>query len=155
MLELGIKTSKFSAQIKFDINTQGQPKSKGQTFELQAKSNQINKRLILLENDSMLQASLSDMVNEPAIYHLRLARLTKNFFLSRMLKKIGSKFDLQKKQNLSEEEIKAHWNKYDSFFKTKYHHADYEYYIRQVEAKQTPTHAQQLRNAQLWMSKKR
>ena len=156
ILELGIRTNQFSSQIGFDLKTIGQTKPKHQEFELQAKSNRISKRLIFLENNSKLEAVLPSNITESDIYHLRLARLTKNFFMSRMFKKIGRQFDLKKDQQLTAEELKVLWNRYDSSFKRhKNPFTEYEYYIQQVEAKQTPSRAQQLRNLQLWMMKNR
>ncbi|MBU3618791.1 hypothetical protein [Polynucleobacter sp. JS-Fieb-80-E5] len=156
MLELGIKTSQFSSQIGFDLKTVDQTKSKHQEFELQAKSIRISKRLICLENNSKLEASLPSNITASEIYHLRLARLTKNFFLSRMFNKIGGQFDIKKCKQLSQEELKVLWNRYDSIFKRhKNPFTEYEYYIEEIEAKQTPSRTQQLRNLQLWMMKNR
>lgn len=156
MLELGAKTALFSSQIKFDIQTVSLPKSQSQIFELQAKSNRISKRLIFLEGNTKLEASLTSDVIESEIYHLRLAKLTKNFFLSRMFNKIGSQFDIKKNKDLTQEKLKVLWNRYDSIFKRyKNPFSEYEYYIQQVEAKQTPSRDQQLRNLQLWMMKNR
>lgn len=156
MLEVGIGTNQFSSQLSFDLKTVDQTKSKHHEFELQAKSNRISKRLIFLENDSKLEAAHPSNIAESNIYHLRLARLTKNFFLSRMFNKIGRQFDLKKDQKLIEDELKILWNRYDSIFKRhKNPFTEYEYYIQQVEAKQTPSRAQQLRNLQLWIIKNR
>jgi len=156
MLELGIRTSQFSSQIGFDLKTVDQTKSNYQEFELQAKSNRISKRLIFLENNSKLEAILLGTIKESDIYHLRLARLTKNFFMSRMFNKIGRQFDLKKDQQLTQDELKVLWNRYDSIFKRhKNPLTEYEYYIQQIESKQTPGRAQQLRNLQLWMMKNR
>ena len=156
MLELGIRTNQFSSQIGFDLKTVDQTKSKHQEFELNAKSNRISKRLIFLENNSKLEAAIPRNTAESDVYHLRLARLTKNFFMSRMFNKIGRQFDLKKDQQLTPDELKVLWNRYDSIFKRhKNPFTEYEYYIQQVEAKQTPSRAQQLRNLQLWMMKNR
>ena len=156
MLEVGIGTNQFSSQLSFDLKTVDQTKSKHHKFELQAKSNRISKRLIFLENDSKLEATHPSNIIESNIYHLRLARLTKNFFLSRMFNKIGRQFDLKKDQKLIQDEFKILWNRYDSIFKRhKNHFTEYEYYIQQVEAKQTPSRTQQLRNLQLWIMKNR
>ncbi len=154
MLEVGINTTSFSSQLSFDLQTDGIKKS--QVFELKARSHRICKRLIYLENSSKLAANLSEQIQPNNIYHLRLARLTKNFFLSRMLNKIGREFDIKKNNELNQDEFDVLWGRYDSLFqKNKNPFTEYEYYIKQIENKQIPSRAEQLRNLQLWKIKNR
>jgi hypothetical protein len=154
MLEVGINTTSFSSQLAFDLQTDGIKKI--QVFELKARSHRICKRLIYLENSSKLAANLSEQTQPNNIYHLRLARLTKNFFLSRMFNKIGRQFDIKKNDELHQDEFDVLWGRYDSLFqKNKNPFTEYEYYIKQIENKQIPTRAEQLRNLQLWKIKNR
>lgn len=154
MLEVGLNTSIFSSQMQFDLNAKVNNKQI-QTFELRARSNRICKRLIYLKQDSIVEIPLTKNIQASNIYHCRLARLTRNFFLSRMLRKIGQQFDIKNHEEVTNDEFKVLWNRYDSTFqRIKNQHTEYEYYIKQVEAKQVPNKDQQLRNLQLWKIKK-
>ncbi len=149
MLEVGINTSSFSSQLSFDLQTDGIKKS--QIFELKARSHRICKRLIYLENSSKLTANLSDQIQPNNIYHLRLARLTKNFFLSRMFNKIGRQFDIKKHDELNQDEFDILWGRYDSLFqKNKNPLLDYQHHIRHVEARRIPSREEQLANLKRW-----
>jgi len=155
MLEVGIRTNVFSSQLHFDLQT-APIHSKKQTFELRVRSNRICKRLIYISKATKLEAVLSEQIGVDHIYHLRLARLTQNFFMSRMLYKIGKQFDVKSHENIPQDEFEVLWNRYDSLFqKNKNPFSDYEYFIKQVEEKQIPSRAEQLRNLQLWKMKNR
>jgi hypothetical protein len=154
MLEVGINTTSFRSQLSFDLNTDGTKKI--QIFELKARSHRICKRLIYLENSSKLATNLSEQIQPNNIYHLRLARLTKNFFLSRMFNKIGRQFNVKTHDELNQDEFEVLWGRYDSLFqKNKNPFTEYAYYIKQIENKQIPSRAEQLRNLQLWKMKNR
>lgn len=153
MLEVGINTTSFSSQLTFDLQTDGIKNS--QVFELKARSHRICKRLIYLENSSKLATNLSEHIQANNIYHLRLARLTKNFFLSRMFNKIGRQFDIKKHDELNQDEFDVLWNRYDKLFQTmKNSYTEYEQFIKEVEKKNVPTKTEQLRNLQIWKMNK-
>jgi hypothetical protein len=155
MLEVGIRTSAFSSQLHFDLQTPP-IHSKKQTFELRVRSNRICKRLIYISTATKLEAVLSEQIGVGHIYHLRLARLTQNFFMSRMMNKIGKQFDVKIHENIPQDEFEVLWNRYDYLFqKNKNPFSEYEYFIKQVEEKQIPSRAEQLRNLQLWKIKNR
>ncbi len=149
MLEVGINTTSFSSQLSFDLQTDGIKKI--QVFELKARSHRICKRLIYLENSSKLAANLSEQIQPNNIYLLRLARLTKNFFLSRMFNKIGRQFDIKKHDELNQDEFDILWGRYDSLFqKNKNPLLDYQHHIRHVEARRIPSREEQLANLKRW-----
>ncbi len=151
MLEVGINTPTFSSQNNFDLQTQSPKANKKATYELRVRSNRICKRLIYLERDTKLEASLQQDINEQNITHLRLARLTKNFFMSRMMNKIGHEFNIKKLGELDHDEFQQLWDRYDSLFmRNRNPFTEYEYFIRQVEAKQIPSQIEQLKNLQRW-----
>lgn len=153
MFEVGLNTSVFSSQLKFDLNVKINNK-KIQIFELKARSSQICKRLIYLKQDSIIDITLPENIKSDNLYHFRLARLTKNFFLSRMLRKIGQQFDIKNHKEITEDEFEVLWGRYDSSFQSiKNIQKEYDYYIKQVEAKEVPSRDQQLRNLKLWMMK--
>jgi hypothetical protein len=73
-----------------------------------------------------------------------------------MFNKIGRQFDIKKNDELHQDEFDVLWGRYDSLFqKNKNPFTEYEYYIKQIENKQIPTRAEQLRNLQLWKIKNR
>jgi len=155
MLEVGIRTNVFSSQLQFDLQTSSTG-SKKHIYELRVRSNRICKRLIYIDKSTKLEAALSQQIGPESIYHLRLARLTKNFFMSRMMNKIGKQFDVKSQEHISQEEFEVLWNRYDSLFQqNKNPFTDYEYFVKQIEAKQIPSRAEQLRNLQLWKMKNR
>jgi hypothetical protein len=155
MLEVGIRTNVFSSQLNFDVQTSS-TNSKKQAYELRVRSNRICKRLIYIDKATKLEAGLSEQIGVDNVYHLRLARLTKNFFMDRMMNKIGKQFNLKNAENISQEDFEVLWNRYDSLFqKNKNPFSEYEYFIKQVEQKQIPSRADQLRNLQLWKMKNR
>lgn len=150
MLEVGIRTNVFSSQLHFDLQTPA-IHSKKQTYELRVRSNRICKRLIYIDKTTKLEAALSEQIGADHIYHLRLARLTKNFFMSRMMNKIGKQFDVKGHENISQEEFEVLWNRYDSLFqKNKNPLADYRHHIQHVEARRIPSREEQLANLRRW-----
>ena len=156
MLEVGIRTPVFSSQLFFDLQTQSKSSSKKTTYELRVRSNRICKRLIYLDKTTRLEAALTQDIKPENIYHLRLARLTKNFFMSRMMNKIGHQFNIKISDEMAEEEFLTLWNRYDSIFmRNKNPFTEYENFIKHVESKQVPSREEQLRNLQLWKLKNR
>lgn len=150
MLEVGIRTSVFSSQLNFDLQTPS-THSKKQAFELRVRSNRICKRLIYISKATKLEAVLSEQIGAENIYHLRLARLTQNFFMSRMMNKIGKQFDVKNHENISQEEFEVLWNRYDSLFQKNMNPlADYRHHIQHVEARRIPSREEQLANLRRW-----
>lgn len=150
MLEVGIRTNVFSSQLHFDLQTPS-THSKKQAFELRVRSNRICKRLIYISKATKLEAVLSEQIGAENIYHLRLARLTQNFFMSRMMNKIGKQFDVKSHENISQEEFEVLWNRYDSLFQKNMNPlADYRHHIRHVEARRIPSREEQLANLRRW-----
>lgn len=153
MLEVAMNTADFSSQLHFDLHAKVNNKET-QAFELRARSNRICKRLVYLQQDSIIDIPLSEAIQTGNIYHFRLARLTRNFFLNRMCRKIGRQSDIKNHEEVGKEEFEVLWNQYDSTFqRVKNSYTEYEYFIKQVEAKQVPSRAEQLRNLQLWKMK--
>ena len=150
MLEVGIRTNVFSSQLHFDLQTPP-IHSKKQTYELRVRSNRICKRLIYISKATKLEAVLSEQIGAENIYNLRLARLTQNFFMSRMMNKIGKQFDLKGYENIPQDEFEVLWNRYDSLFKkNKNPLVDYRYHIQHVEARRIPSREEQLANLKRW-----
>lgn len=150
MLEVGIRTSVFSSQLQFDMQSTSTGDKKN-VYELRVRSNRICKRLIYIDKTTKLEAALSQQIAVDNIYHLRLARLTKNFFMSRMMRKIGKKFDVKSQEHISQEEFEVLWNRYDSIFKrNKNPLIDYQQYIQHVDARRIPSREEQLVNLKRW-----
>ena len=156
MLEVGIRTPVFSSQLFFYLQTQSQNSNKKTAYELRVRSNRICKRLIYLDKTSKLEATLTQDIKAENIYHLRLARLTKNFFMSRMMNKIGHQFNIKRSYEMAEEEFLTLWNYYDSLFiRDKDLFTDYDFFIRVFETAQIPSPEEQLRNIRRWERKSR
>lgn len=150
MLEIGMRTSVFSSQLHFELQTSS-INNKKHSYELRIRSNRICKRLIYIDKAIKLEASLSEQISAENIYHLRLARLTRNFFMSRMMNKIGNQFDVRNQENISQKEFEVLWNRYDSLFQKKKNPLlDYQHHIRQVEARRIPSREEQLANLKRW-----
>lgn len=150
MLEVGIRTNVFSSQLQFDLQSTS-ASDKKYTHELRVRSNRICKRLIYIDKTTKLESAYSQQIGIDNIYHLRLARLTKNFFMSRMMRKIGKQFDVKSEENISREEFEVLWNRYDSIFKrNKNPLIDYQQYIQHVDVRRIPSREEQLANLKRW-----
>ncbi len=128
MLEATIDPSQFSARIQVDahadyLKAQGgtRPNSHRQDdYPLRAKSATMGKRLLWLKRNADLTISIStpasSSVSKGDITHLRIARLTRNFFLSRLYKKIGLPFDLKNAPKVSDTKLAEQWQQYEQRF---------------------------------------
>jgi hypothetical protein len=61
--------------------------------------------------------------NKTDLTHFRLARLTRNFFLSRLFKKLGKPFDIKQAERVTDEALAAHWEDYEHVFSQTYRQA--------------------------------
>lgn len=126
MLEIIVEPNSYSSNIQVECianysNDNKLNKKKLDTFKLRAKSEAISKRLVWLENDANVSLDISSsksiIDSKKDVTYLRFARLTKNFFLSRLFKKIGKEYDISKHSKLSVQSIRNLWDQYDLIFK--------------------------------------
>jgi hypothetical protein len=152
MLEVGIHAKNFNSQLKFDFKTRTADKNKTNSiFELTVRADRICKRLIFLNYDAFLETDLMHEIEFNSLYHLRIARLTKSFFLSRLLTKIGLKSEVRKIDQLSEKDIALLWERYNLLFSQHRNQKNsYEYFIKNIEPNLIPSDSEQMRIAQTW-----
>ena len=128
MLEATVDPRHFSARIQVDtrvdyLNTQGSTRPRASSHEdypLRVKSATMGKRLLWLKRDGDLAIAVSapgaSHVLKAEVTHLRLARLTRNFFLSRLYKKLGLTFDIKRIDKVSDAQVADYWRQYEQRF---------------------------------------
>lgn len=128
MLEATVDPRQFSARIQVDthvdyLKAQGSTRPKASSHEdypLRVKSATMGKRLLWLKRGADLSIAVSapgaTHVLKAELTHLRLARLTRNFFLSRLYKKLGLPFDVKRADKLSDAEVAEQWQQYEQRF---------------------------------------
>jgi hypothetical protein len=126
MLEATLKPREYSARIKFD-STASYIKGGGTDhYALRVQSGVMTKRLLWLKTDARLSFNIDlpvdRLINKADITHFRIVRLTRNFFLSRLYKKLGLSFDLNRAPRLSETQFAEQWQRYDRLFHPSHMH---------------------------------
>jgi hypothetical protein len=128
MLEATVDPRHFSARIGVDtrvdyLKTQGSTRPKASSHEdypLRVKSATMGKRLLWLKRDGELAITLRAAGDSPIlkaeVTHLRFARLTRNFFLSRLYKKLGLTFDIKLADKVSDAQVADYWRQYEQRF---------------------------------------
>jgi hypothetical protein len=131
MLEIQLDPKAYSANIQIDCmasyshdelrdEDESDIDQNTDIFKLRAKSSTMTKRLLWLSHDADIKIQIksprSDIQAESDVSYLRFARLTKNFFLSRLFKKIGKPYDINKHSKISDTVLSKYWEQYDSLF---------------------------------------
>lgn len=134
MLEATIDPHHFSARIQVDtrvndLSAQGSTRPKASNhndYPLRVKSATMGKRLLWLKRDADLAIAISahgdSHVLKTEVSHLRIARLTRNFFLSRLYKKLGLSFDVKWADKLSDAQVDDYWQQYEQRFAPQHAH---------------------------------
>jgi len=124
MLEISVEPRQFSARIQLDTTATYAKRARVDHYPLRAKSATVAKRLLWLKHDADLQIAISTpegvTMNKSDLTHFRLARLTRNFFLSRLFKKLGKPFDIKQAARVTDEVLAAHWQDYEHVFSQTY-----------------------------------
>jgi hypothetical protein len=127
MLEATVEPKKYSARIKLDTTATYVQQGGAAHYPLQCQSAVMTKRLLWLKSDARLSLKIElpedRLINKAEITHFRIARLTRNFFLSRLYKKLGLVFDVNLASGLSETQLSGQWQQYDKLFKPEYRHS--------------------------------
>jgi hypothetical protein len=118
MLEIQTDLPTFRSRVPFEIKTDWvtDKGEGGHTGWLSAISGRLCKRLLWLDHDSIVEIKSQDLQALEYISHLRLSRLTRSFFVSRLMKKLGMRFVLAKHRALTDAQIKDWWQDYDAMF---------------------------------------
>lgn len=154
MLEFQTDLPAFRSRVSLEIKTEwATERGEGsQTGWLTVSSGRIGKRLLWLEHDSIVQINTKDPQVVDHLSHLRLSRLTRTFFISRLMKKLGLRFVLSKHRDLQDATLKEWWQDYDAMFAGSYDPARaYAYQVKRVEPKAVPTSKQQIFNLSRWL----
>ena len=125
MLEIKLDPKVYSANIQLEVavsyENDDQNDAEANSFKLRAKAGSIAKRLLWLRQDASVTIAInsqqSDIHPKTDVTHLRLARLTKSFFISRLFRKIGKDYDVDKHSAMTDAVLLKHWNQYDAIFK--------------------------------------
>lgn len=148
MLEVMISPKSYSSRLPF-ILSEADRKGKGfATFPLYAQAEKLTKRLIKLDEDALLAIKLDPSWSQKEIKHFKLAKLTRNFFLSRLYKKLGIDFDLQSKAIVSDAQLLKSWRQYDTILSRQISRPQlsYDVAITNEEKKVVPSAVEQMRN---------
>lgn len=154
MLEIQVDLPTFRSRVPLTIKTESVSPTSAQenTHWLNATSGRIGKRLLWLERDSIVQIQSKDGDTLEHLNHLRLSRLTRPFFISRLMKKLGMRFVLTKHKQLDDAVIKEWWQDYDALFAGSYDASRaYAYQVNRIEPKSVPTSKQQIFNLSRWL----
>jgi hypothetical protein len=154
MLEVQIDLPRFQSRIPLEIET-AYLTDKGteiNVVKLNATSGRISKRLLWLNLDSIVNIQAKNSMAIEHITHLRLSRLTRSFFTSRLMKKLGMQFSLTKHRALSDSVLQSWFQEYNELFAeiTDLNQA-YQHQIRHIESKTVPTVGRQVFNLSRWL----
>jgi hypothetical protein len=120
MLEVCIDPRQYSARIQIEATARYVKRGGVKKYPLRAKSDTVAKRLLWLKHDANLELIISTPDQAPLtkrdFTHFRLARLTRNFFLSRLYKKLGKSFDVKRAERVTDEALEEQWKLYQQLF---------------------------------------
>lgn len=163
MLEMQTDLPTFQSRVPFELTSHRHNEENANDeidlrhtivsrYWLHAISGRVSKRLIWLEHDSYLKISSQAPQALKHMAHLRLSRLTRSFFISRLMKKLGMQFVFTKHKTIHEKALKGLWADYDALFteQTDLQHA-YTHQIRHIETSKVPTRKQQMFNLSRWL----
>jgi hypothetical protein len=149
-LELGANIKVGSARVKLSLTTT--PKKIESPTSLQLHHGNISKRMIYSESDFYLTLNFNEPIFND-IFHMKLIRITKNFFIDRACKKIGivNSPSYLKKLNQNDGLFKYLLEQYNSRFEdTRNPNFSYDEYIREYEKQKIPAKVEQIKNLQRW-----
>jgi len=148
MLEVMISPKSYSSRLPFTLSETPRKGKAGASFPLYVQAEKVTKRLIKLDDDTSLVIKLDSSWNQKNIKYFKLAKLTRNFFLSRLYKKLGIDFHLQSKAEVSDAQLLKSWKQYDQIFTRQMNRPQlsYDVAIANEEKKVTPSALEQMRN---------
>ncbi len=138
MLEATLEPRKYSARIKLDTTASYIQRGGSVHYPLPCRSAVMAKRLLWLQADAHLSVKIelpdALLINRTDITHFRIARLTRNFFLSRLYKKLGLTFDVNQAHQLPDTHLTGQWQQYDRLFQPTHRHLG----LHQIVGAKTP-----------------
>lgn len=157
MLEILVKTKIYTSQLPINVTVEYTESraQKGTTplFSMTAKSETLSKRLIMLSHDGRITITGGSVWDVQDIVFLKLAKLTKNFFVSRLLKKIGKPYTMKRYEDLNKSEFDALWAQYQLAVNSNTNPVErYQYFVTQQESKLIPSQKKQISNLLKWIA---
>ena len=148
MLEVMISPKSYSSRLPFILSETAHKGKNMVSFPLYAQAEKLTKRLIKLDEDTSLEIKLDPSWNQKEIKHFKLAKLTRNFFLSRLYKKLGNEFHLHSDSAISDAQLLRVWKQYDQLFnyQTNRKHFSLDIEVTNAEKRATPSGVEQVRN---------
>lgn len=154
MLEIQVDLPTFKSRVPLSIKSEWVTDTEAgdSTHWLQATSGRICKRLIWLDHDSIIQIQSTDSNALDHVNHLRLSRLTRTFFISRLMKKLGMRFSISKHRDIKDATLNEWWQEYDAlFFESGDLKKAYDHQVSHLEPRQIPSGSRQIFNLSRWL----
>ena len=152
MLEFQSDPDVFQSRMPVTVTAEYVDGSDPDTFTFRAMANRVEKRLIWLKGDAQLVFSSDNDTVFDEVSHIRLSRGTRNFFISRILKKLGVSFNLAKHSKMSDATLMKYWLAYDEMFAlTTDLNRAYQVQQTHVEAKTVPGAKKQMFDLSRWL----
>jgi hypothetical protein len=122
-------------------------------FEIKTIKNRVFKRLIYLPSDTKLSIKGIPKLNYSDLSQFKLVPITRNFFLSRLLKKLGKTITTKKMASMTDAELLNLWTEYDALFIGKDTAQNYEHFLEKIEPALIPPKETQLSQLKIWRIK--
>lgn len=122
-------------------------------FEVKTIQHKTFKRLIYLSKNTVLILQGKPRLFPDAISQFKLIPITRNFFLSRLLKKIGESASQKKLQSVDDRELLRLWHQYDAIFKEVKPVDAYDHFLEKIEPLIIPSKEKQLSQLKIWRIK--
>ena len=152
MLEFQSDPDSFQSMMPITVEAEFNDDRSNLKFTFNAAAHRVVKRLLWLPADAYLRISSTNEAALDEISHIRLCRGTRSFFVSRMMKKLGMRFNLAKHGKLDDATLKRYWQAYDAMFA---HHIDLQaaYALQQKinEPQSVPTKKKQMFDLSRWL----
>lgn len=147
MMEITISPKSYSSRLPVNLIESKQKANSPANFMLFAQAEKMSKRLIILNDDSSLILAADPSWHPKDIKHFKLAKLTRNFFLSRIYKKIGKDFKIKSNVDITNDQLESLWRQYEQLFikQMEVNRSDYHSSIVHHEKQTVPNPAEQMR----------
>ena len=122
-------------------------------FAIRTVNNRVFKRLIYLPIDTILSIKGIPKLNPNDLAQFKLVPITRNFSLSRLLKKLGKTVPTKKMSSTTDAELLNLWTQYDALFIGKNTTQDYAHFLEKIEPTLVPPKETQLSQLKIWRIK--
>jgi len=153
MFEITISPKAYCSQLPVKLLNMAQTYDLKKDYSMCAQYGKISKRLIKLDDDVLLSLTPASSWTVKDITHFKFAKLTRNFFVSRLYKKIGKSQLLGNRQSVSDDEISQLWPTYQQIMLKTMNSMSLDYHaiIQKNEKSTIPTVSEQIKNLIKWL----